>query len=324
MAAEPRLFAISDGRAGNARQAEALAAAIGGEVAVFRAEPNRPWRWFAPRLTPGYRRTLPRAFGAALAGPPPDILVGCGRQAAFWLRALKRHCPNSFAVQILDPRVAWEEFDVIICPEHDQLAGPNVLVTLGALHDMTAERLRQARRHFSDLDRLPRPITSLLIGGPSPMLPLNPESIRHLLSRIEHLPGQHQGTLLVTTSRRTPKAVSAQIAAHCAAVPGTQCWSPDQPGDNPYIGFLACADRIVVTPDSVNMLSEAVAVGVPVYTLCEQEPTGKFAHFHQALKARGLLHPLGTLGWPRPPLRETENIAETVRARWQAFVAAAR
>lgn len=318
MSTELNIFAVSDGRAGNVRQAEALAAAIGGSLQSFRTAAPRPWRWFAPWLVPGHRKWLPACFGSALDAAAPDLIIGCGRQAALLLRALKRHWPQSFTVQILDPRRARSDFDLIICPEHDALAGSNILVTLGALHDITEARLQQARRAFAALDRLPRPITSLLVGGPSPMLPLHADSVRHLMARIEHLPGQHQGSLLITTSRRTPADVVAQLAHLSAKLPGTQLWSPDQGGENPYLGYLACADRLVVTPDSVNMLTEAVAVGVPVYTLCEQPPEGKLAHFHAALQERGLLHPLGTLGWPRPPLRETENIAAVVRERWQA------
>lgn len=319
MSVEPRILAISDGRAGNVRQAEALAAAIGGTVTSLQVQPPPPWRWFAPSVLPGAASWLALRLGPLFNDSAPDLIIGCGRQAALLLRLLKRRWPQAFTVQILDPRRAHAEFDLIICPEHDQRSGPNVLVTIGALHDITPERLQSAKRVHAALDRLPRPITSLLIGGPSPMLPLHPDSLQHLLSRIEHLPGQLQGSLLITTSRRTPPAVLAQLQQQFGKAPGTRLWFPGQTSENPYLGYLACADRIVVTPDSVNMLTEAVAVGVPVYTLCERPPEGKLARFHAALNERGLLHPLGILGWPRPALRETENIAAVVRQRWQAY-----
>ena len=40
-------------------------------------------------------------------------------------------------------------------------------------------------------------------------------------------------------------------------------WRPDDP-NNPYLGILACADRLIVTGDSIAMLSEACATGKPV------------------------------------------------------------
>ena len=35
--------------------------------------------------------------------------------------------------------------------------------------------------------------------------------------------------------------------------------------ENPYAGFLACADNIIVTGDSVSMCCECTATGKPVY-----------------------------------------------------------
>jgi uncharacterized protein len=75
-----------------------------------------------------------------------------------------------------------------------------------------------------------------------------------------------------------------------------------------------------VTPDSVNMLSEACATGKPVYTFSPQPITGKLAAFHKALRDSGHLRMLGE-SMPTslpPPLAETRGIAELVRARWLA------
>ena len=35
--------------------------------------------------------------------------------------------------------------------------------------------------------------------------------------------------------------------------------------ENPYSGFLACADNIIVTGDSVSMCCEATGTGKPIY-----------------------------------------------------------
>jgi mitochondrial fission protein ELM1 len=95
------------------------------------------------------------------------------------------------------------------------------------------------------------------------------------------------------------------------------------PGENPYAGFLAWADRIIVTPDSVNMLSEACATGKPVYTFTPRPVTGKLAVFHRELLGSGHLRRLDdNTHRPQPaPLEETTAIAELVRERWQQSVA---
>lgn len=315
MADDIDIIAVSDGRAGNARQSEALARAIGGRVRELHVMPEPPWRWFAPRCFPGSDAHVRRLVGSLIDGPAPDLLVGCGRQAAFGLRVLKRRWPDVFTVQILDPRMHRDAFDVLVCPEHDRVSGHNVVVSLTAMHDIDDTWLATARRDFPEFQALPRPITTVLIGGASPMLALDAASLGHLFAHIDHMPQQHQGSLLLTTSRRTPKSVEEMIGPLLSPYRHVRFRAGDS-GVNPYPGFLAAADRIVVTPDSVNMISEAVAIGVPVFTLTERAPTGKIASFHQAMTTRGLLHPLGQIAWPRPPLRETPVIAARIRERF--------
>jgi mitochondrial fission protein ELM1 len=91
-----------------------------------------------------------------------------------------------------------------------------------------------------------------------------------------------------------------------------------QDGENPYAGFLAYADRVVVTPDSVNMLSEACATGKPVSSYVRYPLHGKLALFHQALEDTGLLQPLGQSLDPNvAPLREAAKVAAAIGARYR-------
>ncbi|MCF5938467.1 nucleoside-diphosphate sugar epimerase, partial [Xanthomonas perforans] len=64
-------WALSDGRAGNARQAEALARAL--QPAAYQPlhlQTNAPWRWPAPRRLPGARQAFGAAFARQLQQPP--------------------------------------------------------------------------------------------------------------------------------------------------------------------------------------------------------------------------------------------------------------
>jgi len=118
-------------------------------------------------------------------------------------------------------------------------------------------------------------------------------------------------------SRRTPRETVSRLRQAFGALPGV-FWAGADDGANPYAGFLAWADRIVVTPDSVNMISEAAATGKPVYTFAPRAVTSKLAGFHRELRASGHLRWLDeTTHKPQPPpLAETHEIAELVRARW--------
>ena len=87
-------------------------------------------------------------------------------------------------------------------------------------------------------------------------------------------------------------------------------------GNNPYPGALGWADRLVVTPDSVNMLSEACAVGCAVHTFVSGNLPAKLARFHRSLREAGLLHDIDEdAPVQQAPLRETAAIAEVLRKR---------
>jgi mitochondrial fission protein ELM1 len=68
-------------------------------------------------------------------------------------------------------------------------------------------------------------------------------------------------SVVVTPSRRTDPAVTELIRA---AITPTGGWVWDLVGANPYFGMLALADLIIVTQDSVSMISEAAATTAPV------------------------------------------------------------
>ncbi len=55
----------------------------------------------------------------------------------------------------------------------------------------------------------------------------------------------------------------------------------DGKGENPYATFLAHADALIVTADSVNMNGEAAATGKPVYVFEPSAGSAKFRRFHR-------------------------------------------
>ena len=135
-----------------------------------------------------------------------------------------------------------------------------------------------------------------------------------LIDTIDRWHARDGGSLLISTSRRTPIAWRDRLRG--AFRHGCTCfWGGDADGANPYAGYLAYADRIVVTPDSVNMLSEACATGVPVFTSLPPNAPAKLTAFHAELTDQGWLHDIhvdfSTLH-QTPPLREISAVASKV------------
>jgi uncharacterized protein len=311
----PTVWAISDGAAGNARQALALAQAIGSDPRIVTVELRNPWRALAPRFTVASRLALPSSLRWQFAPPWPDFAIGCGRQAALLTRMLRTWSGGrTFTAQILDPRVDPSLFDVIVAPQHDASTAPNAIVTTGALNSIDDVWLADAAKEFANLQQLPQPRTAILVGGPRQGLGLDAKWLDEMIARLQQWLAREHGSLLITISRRTPEEWTQRLrgAFHngCAYF-----WTGKRDGVNPYAGYLAYADRIVVTPDSVNMLSEACATGKPVFTLLPKTAQGKLVTFHARLKERGLVQELNaddSMFTPTDSLRETPVVAARI------------
>ena len=307
---------LTDGAAGNERQAVALAGAMGLEPRIDRIALRAPWSWLAPHLRLGAWHALPAPLRQAIDGDPPRIVIGCGRAAAL-ATAVLRARTGAFAIQVLDPRAALDAWDLVIAPAHDGLAGENVITTIGALNAVTPARLAAAALEHAELSELPAPRTAVLVGGSTAAVAIDAAYIAGLLHALARWREREGGSFLVTTSQRTPSGVAETLRA--TAGPHDRVYSGGGDGSNPYLGFLAHADRIVVTPDSVNLVSEACATGKPVYCLVREPVRGKLAAFHRALRDSGRVRALEPEPgeWTPVPLRETEAVAAEALRRYR-------
>ncbi|MEO5962422.1 MAG: mitochondrial fission ELM1 family protein [Thermomonas sp.] len=310
--------ALHDGRAGNARQALALARALDADAGEWPLTPSQLARWLAPRTWPLLSAPFGREFRADCENPP-ELAIGCGRQAALATRLLS--AVGSKVVQILDPRIDPRHWDVVVAPEHDGLRGDNVVTLLGSLHPVDDLWLAQARREFQALADLPTPHTVLLVGGPSRHAALGDAEFQLLLQTLSTRTQADGGSFSVVASRRTPASWREAMDRIPSVLPGLR-WRGGDDGQNPYAGLLGHADRIVCTPDSVNMLSEAAATLVPVFAWMPQLVSGRPRCFVDSLLERGHLHALDALVQDRAmptfnvePLRETARVAEAIRSR---------
>ncbi len=304
-------WTVSDGHAGNRRQAAALAAALGRPVFDCELTTRAPWRWLAPRRLPGAGRAFGHGFASAAT---PQLAIGCGRQAALATRLLRER--GAKTVQILDPRIDAAHWDVVVAPEHDGLRGPNVVTLLGSLNPVDDAWLAQARERFAAFADLPRPRTAVLLGGDSAHARFDRAAFETLAARLDAALARDGGSVLATASRRTDAQVAGAMHRRYAAAPGV-VWRNDADGENPYPGLLAWADRIVCTPDSVNMLSEACATRAPVFVFEPSRVRGRPHAFLDALLARGRVREMdGALqSFDAEPLRETARVAAAIKER---------
>jgi len=309
-------WVITDQAAGNQRQALALAECMGMPVRHLVLSPRPPWSWLSPRMLLGGRLALSTGQRNAFAPPWPSVAIGCGRSAALLTRMLRSltdgHCHT---VQILDPRIDPLHWSTVIAPRHDGLTGANVLNPLGSLNPVDDAWLADGREASPALGDMPRPRVGVLLGGARTGIRMDADYAQHLVERLLARRHREGGSLLVLTSRRTPGAVKDIMRNTLRNIPGLLWTGPDD-GNNPYPGVLGWADRLVVTPDSVNMLSEACAVGCAVHTFVAAPLPPKLARFHRSLREAGLLHDVDDeIFVHQTALRETQAIADALRNR---------
>ena len=320
-AAATRCWVLTEGIAGTENQCLGLAEAMGEAPLIKRAAPALPWRhvpasWRAPPL-----RAL--AGGSDPLQPPwPTLLIAGGRKAAGLALRLRRSA-RCFTVFVQNPRIAAERFDLVVAPRHDALCGPNVIVTRTALHRVTPARLAAARERFApSLKDLPRPLVAVLIGGASRRHRFDPADGAALGRSLAAMAADAGASLAVTASRRTAPASMDALVQALAGVP-MRLWRGD--GENPYFGYLAIADAIVVTGDSVSMTSEACATGKPVHVApMRGRGSKRIDRFFDALAEDRRIAPFaGRIeDWAlRPPLDETARAAAIVRRRLEAWAA---
>lgn len=323
---------LSEGLAGTENQCLGLAERLGLPVTVKRLAIAAPWRHLPLFLWPNPLTLLAHASDP-LSPPWPDLIIAAGRKTAPVALALRAKAAKEagtppFTVFTQTPPVAPHHFDVVIAPAHDRLKGKNVIRTRGALTRVTDEKLAREAAGFAlsetgkRLAELPAPRVAVLVGGPNRRHKMTPDAMAALGTRLRDAASRQRASLLVTTSRRTGPLNVAALADALAGFGNLIFWDGTRQGDdaagrgpNPYFAFLAAADVIVVTPDSVSMASEAVATGKPVYVADLPGGSTKFERFHQSLAAAGATRPfLGSFQrWDYPRFDDTAEAAQRVR-----------
>lgn len=311
------VWVLTDGKAGDEEQCLGVAEALGVSAQVRRVAPGAPFTWFMP-WGPIDPREHPGRAGSPIAPPFPNIAIASGRRAVPYLRALKRASGGrTLTVYLKDPRTGPGTADVIWAPTYDRVRACNVVTTLTSPHRLSADRLARARAAPDRrLAALPRPRAAVLVGGDSRHYRWSPEDVARFASHLDALAASGVA-LMGTTSRRTRQSDATLLSRVEGIFTARGGFLWDGSGENPYVQLLALADTIVVTADSVNMVSEAAATGRPVLVF---RPTARSAAGPRSdalvagLEGDGVVHAFqGRLeGQPYGPLNSTPVIAAAI------------
>ncbi len=265
----PVIWLIDAYRAGERGQVRALAEAVAASLG-----------WPLRRIALDYRShvVLPHVIGAAsiagltsasrtqLTEPWPDLVITCGvrnEPVCRWIR--EQSGGRTRYLHLGRPWASLDSFDMVVTtPQYRVPDRPNVVNNQLTLHSLDGKRLQAAAERWApEFAALPQPYITVNIGGNSGPFTFGPRAARRLAREASALARELGGSLLVSTSSRTPAGAAAVLEQAIDVPCNVYRWRPEDP-DNPYLGMLALAERVVVTGDSIAMLSEACATGKPV------------------------------------------------------------
>ena len=278
--------------------------------------PRIPWRWLPADKWPNPLTALPKDQRDLLGPPWPTVWVAAGRRSAALTRAVREMSGGkTLTVQILDPKISPDNFDLLVTPAHDEVSGPNVIHTIGSPSYFAPDLIEQAGQSFADLADERGKSAIVILGGNSKAHTFTDAAAERLDSQLRTLAGQGW-RLRITTSRRTPVQVVAKFRAMADEI-GARFWAGPEDGENPYLAWLVFSDCAIVTEDSANMLSDAAWHNLPIHIARLEGRSDKFDKLHQSLIDHGAARLFGGVleTWTYPALREADRVADAIVAK---------
>ena len=302
---------LTEGMHGMISQVEGLAKALDLEFIHEKIELNSFWKLLPPRLTPiknfVFKNEINHDF---------NILISCGRKSIVPSIYLKNKFKNRIMnIHIQEPKVSLNNFDLVVVPEHDGFKGSNVLTSKGAIHYLTSSELDKNEDYLKSRIDNNKKIVTLIIGGPTKYYNYEDKVIDGIFLKIKNNFLNNNYQVVVIPSMRTPKNIIKKAKDYFAQDQVVI----EKVDKKAYLSGLKLADHIVVTCDSISMISEAAITGKPIYVA--HMPTIKsnkrFKSFFNLFESLNIIKVLNSSveSWTYTKLDETNKIAKQIKER---------
>tara|TARA_A100001011_G_scaffold387670_1_gene465886 strand:+ start:681 stop:1631 length:951 start_codon:yes stop_codon:yes gene_type:complete len=301
---------LTQGMHGMISQVEGLAKALGLSFKHEKIQLKKFWNFFPPKLTPVSENILKNKFIC-----DSRVIISCGRKSVIPSLFLKKRFKQEiFNIHIQDPKVNLKNFDTIICPEHDNLHGDNVINTKGAIHYLTNDEI-QKNINYLKPKQGEKKIVTFIIGGPNKYYSFSEKQMDRMFAKIKNMFISSKYKLIVIPSYRTPENI-IKLAFNYFNQDHLVIKERDKKA---YLSSLGLANIIIVTCDSTSMISEAAITGKPVYVaqMINKRSVHRFNNFYKLFKDLGIIRDLEDKieHWTYNGLDEVNRAALLVREK---------
>ncbi|HEY8962632.1 MAG TPA: ELM1/GtrOC1 family putative glycosyltransferase [Luteolibacter sp.] len=269
-----QIWIVSEGSPGHISQSVGLAEALAATepMNVERIECRPRLGGFARKLVQrwmgGKGRPLPawllKRAGLDVATLPtgkPDLIVSSGGKSVFAARtlAVRYGAPYVFLGERKPYPSAW--FHTAFTPSKFETGENDVAIDMIPTQ-VTRAKVEQAAAGWPE--RPPGKLWAALIGGASVSHRYTPDDWRAMALAMNDVAHREGIRWLVTTSRRTGADVEARLRETLdPSIVAEAVWWSERP-EKKMSRYLGAAEHLLVTQDSVTMVSEAIDSGRPV------------------------------------------------------------
>ena len=300
---------LTEGLHGMISQVEGLAKALDIDFFHEKVELNSFWNLIPPNITPVnkfvFKNKIDKEF---------DLIISCGRKSVVPSIYLKKNSNKKIInIHIQNPKVSLDNFDYIVSPEHDDLSGPNVITSKGAIHYLTLKEINSEKNYLINQLQKDKDIMTLILGGPTKYYDYNNENMIKIFSKVNKHLSENNLQLILVPSNRTPK----EIITFAKEYFNKNRLIIETVDKKAYLSSLGLSKYIVVTCDSSSMISEAALTGKPIYVAMIQPRMNdkRFKKFRSLFEELNIIKELGNelTYWSYKSLDETNRVASKIK-----------
>jgi len=267
-----------------------------------------------------FKRNLSKLFNLEknkfFKAPYPKIIISCGKSTAYYSKMIKQKTKNKiFSIFIQKPPINLNNFDVVVSPKHDKCKGLNVIETEGALTKINSKYIKNINKKKPPRI-LKEKFISVLIGGDSRHHKITRPILDKIIKNLKSIEEQKKIRIFILVSRRTGKKDYLYLKKNLISknfifvLPNSKKVS--------YLNALSFAKAIIVTSDSVSMVTEACSTGKPTYIIDIPTKSKRFSLFIKNLIHLKLAYYLKdsiSLKGKKKALNDIDKVVEKIKKR---------